>query len=179
MHPLPLDFMANPTELAAAMMQGEVLVESAQHHREVMLLFAFRPMPVPLQPLAGASEKLTATLGAGDADQGEAPCPIHPTGVLEAEKLKRLGPLSAFAPRGGGKTSEEQQPSFVLGQLQIESRKTLPQLTLELLRISPKLEAPYEIIGKTHEERLASTLLFELLLKPQIEREVQIQVTEH
>ena len=178
-HPLPLDFVANPAELVTAMVQGEVLVEAAQHHREVLLLLASLPMPVPQQPLAGASEELTATLGAGNADQGKAPCPIHPTGVFEAKKLKRLWPLSVLAPRGGGKTPKEQQPSLVLGQLQIEPRKTLPQMVLEVLCISPKLEASHKIIGKTHEVRLALALQFEFLFEPQVEREVQIQITQH
>jgi hypothetical protein len=34
--------------------QGEVLVEAAQHHREVLLLLASLPMSVSKQPLAGA-----------------------------------------------------------------------------------------------------------------------------
>ena len=99
--------------------------------------------------------------------------------MLEAEELKRLRPLSMLAPGGGGKTSKEQQPSLVLGQLQIELREPLPQLALEVLRVVLELEAPHEIISKTHQVRLASTLRFEFLLKPQIERKVQIQITEH
>ena len=112
---MSLDFVADPAELAVAVVQGEVLVEAAQHHREVLLLLASRPMPVSKQPLAGASEELSATLGAGDPDQGETPCSILPTDVLEAQKLKRLWPLSVFAPFDGCKTPKEQQPSFLLG----------------------------------------------------------------
>jgi len=121
--------MADPAELAVAVVQGEVLVEAAQHHREVLLLLASLPMSVSKQPLAGASEELSATLGARNTDQGETPCSILPTDVLEAQKLKRLGPMSVLAPFDGRKTPKEQQPSFLLGQLQIELRKTFPQLT--------------------------------------------------
>jgi hypothetical protein len=71
---------------------------------------------VSKQPLAGASEELSATLGAGDPDQGETPCSILPTDVLEGQKLKRLWPLSVLAPFDGYKTPKEQQPSFLLGQ---------------------------------------------------------------
>ena len=99
---MSLDFVADPAELAVAVVQGEVLVEAAQHHREVSLLLASRPMPVSKQPLAGASEELSAALGAGDADQGETPCSIRPTDVPEAQKLKRLWPLSVLAPFDGG-----------------------------------------------------------------------------
>src|SRR3984957_2785952 len=50
-HPVSLDFVADPAELAVAVVQGEVLVEAAQHHREVLLLLAFLPMSVSKQPL--------------------------------------------------------------------------------------------------------------------------------
>ena len=67
MLPLPQDFIADPAQLTFAMVQGKVLVEAAQHHREVMLLFASLPVPVRKQPLAGAREKLPAAFGARDA----------------------------------------------------------------------------------------------------------------
>ena len=44
--PLTLDFVADPAQLAATVVQGEVLVKAAQHHREMTLLFASPPMPV-------------------------------------------------------------------------------------------------------------------------------------
>src|ERR1700694_6287737 len=62
-HPVSLDFVADPAELAVAVVQGEVLVEAAQHHREVPLLLASLPVSVCKPPLAGASEDLFATLG--------------------------------------------------------------------------------------------------------------------
>jgi hypothetical protein len=88
---------------------------------------------VSKQPLAGASKELSATLGAGDPDQSETPCSILPTDVLEAQKLKRLWPLSVLARFDGCKMPKDQQPSFLLGQFQIELRKTFPQLALEVL----------------------------------------------
>src|SRR3984957_16586847 len=78
-HPVSLDFVADPAELAVAVVQGEVLVEAAPHHREVLLLLASLPMSVSKQSLAGASEELSATLGAGDPDQSKTPCSILPT----------------------------------------------------------------------------------------------------
>jgi hypothetical protein len=68
--PLTLDFIADPAQLTVTVVQGEVLVETAQHRREMTLLFASLPMPMHLQPLADASEKLPAAFGAGDADGG-------------------------------------------------------------------------------------------------------------
>jgi hypothetical protein len=147
-HPVSLDFVADLAELAVAVVQGEVLVEAAQHHREVLLLLASLPMSVSKQPLAGASEELSTTLGARDPDQGEPPCSILPTDVLEAQKLKRLWPLSVLAPFDGGKTPKEQQPSFLLGQFQIGLRN-VPQLALKVLRVSSELEASHKITRET------------------------------
>ena len=159
MHPVSLDFVADPAELAVAVVQGEVLVETAQHRREMTLLFASLPMPVHLQPLTDASEKLPAAFGAGDADEGKAPVPIHPTDMLEAEELKGLRPsMSISLLCFSRKAPKEQQPSLVLGQLQIELRKTFPQLVLEHLRIIPELKAPNEVISETHQVRLAMAL---------------------
>jgi hypothetical protein len=88
-HPVSLDFVADPAELTVAVVQGEVLVEAAQHHREVLLLLASPPMPVSKQPLAGTSEELSATLGAGDPDQGEPPDRSSPQTCLKPRNSNR------------------------------------------------------------------------------------------
>jgi hypothetical protein len=108
-------------------------------------------------------EELSAALGAGDADQGETPCSIRPTDVPEAQKLKRLWPLSVLEPFDGRTTPKEQQPSFLLGQFAIELRKTFPQLARKVLRVSPELEASHKIIRETHQVRIALALRFEFL----------------
>ena len=78
--------------------------------------------------------------------------------MFEAEKLEGLRPQPASAPHGGSKASKEQQPSLVLGQLQIEPRKAFPQLALKVLRIILDLKASHEIISESHQVRLATTL---------------------
>src|SRR4030088_54760 len=78
MHPVSLDFVADPAELAVAVVQGEVLVEAAQHHREVLLLLASLPMSVSKQPLAGASEELSATLVQGMRIKAKRPARSFP-----------------------------------------------------------------------------------------------------
>jgi hypothetical protein len=92
MLPLSQDFMADPAQFTFTVVQRKVLVEAAQHHREVLLLFASQPMPMRNQPLAGASEKLPATLGAGDVDECETPAPIRPTDMLKTEELDHVYP---------------------------------------------------------------------------------------
>ena len=81
----------------------------------------------------------------------------------EAQKLKRLWPLSVLEPFDGRTTPKEQQPSFLLGQFAIELRKTFPQLAPEVLRVSPELEASRKIIRETHQVRMAPALRFEFL----------------
>jgi len=179
MLPLPQDFMADPAQLSFTMVQGKVLIEATQHHLKMMLLFASPPVPMRKQPRAGASEKLRATLSAGDANEGKAPAPVHPTDMPEAKKLKGLRSQSVPAPHGGSKAPKEQQPSLVLGQLQIESRKAFPQLALKALRILRKLKASHKVISKTHQVRLATALWFETLLTPQVEPKVQLNATEN
>ena len=63
-HPVSLDFVADPAELAVAVVQGEVLVEAAQHHREVLLLLASLPMSVskPASPTIRDSPVCTENL---------------------------------------------------------------------------------------------------------------------
>jgi hypothetical protein len=81
-----------------------------------------------------------------------------------------------LVPFDGCKAPKEQQPSFLLGQFQIELRKTFPQLALEVLRVSQELEASHKVIRETHQVCLALALCFESLFKPQVERKVQINV---
>jgi hypothetical protein len=76
-------------------------------------------------------------------------------------------------------TSKEYAPSLLFGQLQTEFREPFPHLLLELVHILSELEAHHEIVSETHEIRLASTLRFDLLLKPQIENKVEVKVTQH
>jgi hypothetical protein len=74
---------------------------------------------------------------------------------IRAKRPARSAPQTSLKPRnsnvsglcpclrrstgiGGRKTPEEQQPSFLLGQFQIELRKTFPQLALEVQRVSPE-----------------------------------------
>jgi hypothetical protein len=61
----------------------------------------------------------------------------------------------AIAPFDGCKTPKDQQPSFLLGQFQIELRKLFLQLALEVLRASLELEASHKIIRETHQACLA------------------------
>ena len=83
--------MADPAQLSFTMVQGKVLVEATQHHLKVMLLFASPPVPMRKQPRAGASEKLSAAFGAGDAKEGKAPASIHATDMAGQFPLPAVG----------------------------------------------------------------------------------------
>src|SRR5215469_11475025 len=166
--------------MTLAVVQAKVLVKAAELHREMLLLFPASPMPMFCQPLMGLRKELSAALQARETDHGEASVPGFATHVLEAKKLKSLWPFRAPVPlRGCRKAPEGEQPGFVLGQFQIESSEPFSQLSLIAVRIFAVLEASHKVIGEPHQVRLAASLRFDLLRKPQIERKVQVQITEH
>src|SRR6516225_9173014 len=139
----------------------------------MLLLFPASPMPMFCQPLMGLRKELSAALQARKTDHGEASVPGFATHVLEAKKLKSLWPFRAPIPvRGCSKAPEGEQPGFVLGQFQIESSEPFSQSPLIAVRI-------FAVLEESHEVSLAPSLRFDLLRKPQIERKVQVQITEH
>ena len=100
--------------------------------------------------------------------------------MLEAQKLECLrSSLSVPLPRDGREAPEEDAPSLFLGQLQPKFREPLLHFRLEAVHVLSELESRHEIISKTHQIRLTPTSRFDLLLKPQIEQEVKIDVTQH
>ena len=72
-YPLALYLLPHPVELALTVMQAEVLIETAQHLRQVLLLFPSSPVSVMKDPLPCPSQKFPTTLDAGDANQSKSP----------------------------------------------------------------------------------------------------------
>jgi Mg2+ and Co2+ transporter CorA len=100
--------------------------------------------------------------------------------MFEAQKLEGLRPSQSMSQTCHScESSKEYVPSLFFGQLQSEIREPLPHLLLELVHILSELETHDEIISETHEVRLASTLWFDLLFKPQIENKVEVKVAQH
>jgi len=146
----------------------------------MFLLLPSSPVSVLQDPLPCPGQELPTTLDAGDANQSKSPCSIHPTDVLEAQKLEGLRPPQSMSQTCDGcESSKEYAPSLLLGQLQTEFREPLPHFLLEVVHLLSILEAHHEIVSETHEVRLASTLRFDLLLKPQIKNEVEVKVAQH
>jgi hypothetical protein len=180
MYPLSLYLEPYPVELSLAVVQPEVLIEAPQHPLQVLLLLPPSPVSVMKDPLPRASQELPATLGARDANQSKSPCSINPTDMLEAKKLESFRPPQSVPQTSHAcESPKEYAPSFLLGQLQPEFRKPFPHLLLELVRVLPELESHHKVIGKTHQIRLAPTLLLDFLLKPQIENKMKIKVAQH
>ena len=131
-------------------------------------------------PLPCPGQELPATLDAGDTNQSKSPRPIYPTDMFEAQKLEGFWPPQSVPQACHAcESPKEYAPSFLLGQLQTEFREPLPHLLLEVIRILSELETHHEIISETQQLRLAPTLRFDLLLKPQIENKVEVKVAQH
>src|SRR6516225_2495452 len=100
--------------------------------------------------------------------------------MFEAQKLESLWPsLPVSLPCKGCEASEEHAPSLFLGQLQSEFSKPPPYLRLEAVHVLSVLESRKKIISKTHQIRLTPTSRLDLLLKPQVEQKVKVDVTQH
>ncbi len=123
---MQLNFVAYPVQLLMAMMQPEVLVEALKHLPQMTLLIAPLPVHMPNQPLVGASKELATALHAGEPNDGEPSAAIGSADMLEAKKLEGIRPLTVLRTSLGGKTAKEQQPSFLLGQLQVKSCEPFP-----------------------------------------------------
>ena len=124
--PLQLNFMTYPIQFLLAMMQPEVLIEALKHLPQMTLLSPARPMHVLDQPLVGAIEELATALYTRQPDHGESSTMVGPADMLEAEKLESVRPLTVLRASLSGKTAKKQQPSFLLGQFQVESCEALP-----------------------------------------------------
>ena len=133
-------------------MQAEVLIEAAQHLRQMFLLLPSSPVSVMKDPLPCPGQELPTTLDAGDTNQSKSPRPIYPTDMFEAQKLEGFwSPQSVPQACHACESPKEYAPSFLLGQLQTEFREPLPHLLLEVVHILSELETHHEIISKTQQ----------------------------
>src|SRR5215510_8245045 len=176
--PLQLNLASDVVEFRLAVMQSEVLVEATQHRRQVTLLVPSLPVPMLREPLLGARQKRATALPAWETNHRKRAAAVRSAYVRETQEVERLGSLDVRRRLLGGKASEEQQPCFVVGQLQVESREPLPQISVEALRVPLVLEARHKIIGKTNQIRLAPEPVPHFLLEPQVEHKVQVHVRE-
>jgi hypothetical protein len=145
----------------------------------MFLLLPPSPVSVMKDPLPCAGQELPATPNARETNQSKSPRSIYPTDMLEAQKLEGLRPSQSVPQTGHAcESSKEYAPSLLLGQFQSEFREPLLHSLLELVCILPELETHHKVISKTHQIRLAPTLRFDLLLKPQIENKVKIKVAQ-
>src|ERR1017187_334896 len=100
--------------------------------------------------------------------------------MFESQKLESLrSSLSISQPCNGREAPEEYAPSLLLGQLQSEFSEPLPYFRLEAVHVLSILKSRHEVVSETHQIRLTPTSRFDLLLKPQVEQKVKIDVTQH
>src|SRR5712691_11587003 len=175
-NPLQLHLAPNVVEFWLTVMQSEVLVEATQHRRQLTLLVPSLPVPMSREPLLGARQKLATALLARETNHRERAAAVRSAYVREAQKVERVWPLAVGRLSLGGEASKEQQPRLVVGQLQVEPREPLPQISVEVLRVPLVLETRHKIVREPSQVRLTPHPPPHFLLKPQVEHKVQIHV---
>ncbi|MBI2835624.1 MAG: transposase [Acidobacteria bacterium] len=175
-NPLQLNLAPNVVEFRLAVMQSEVLVEATQHRRQLTLLVPSLPVPMPREPFLGARQKLATALLAREADHRERAAAVRSAYMREAQKVERVWSLAICRLCLGGEASKEQQPRLVVGQLQVEPRESLPQISVETLRVPLVLETRHKIISEPNQVRLAPDPPPHFPLEPEVEHKVQIHV---
>ena len=146
----------------------------------MFLLLPSSPVSVMKNPLPCPGQELPTTLRARDTNQSKSSRSIDPTDMLEAQKLEGFRPPQSVPQTCHAcEPPKEDAPSLLLSKLQTEFREPLPHFLLEVAHILSELETHHEIISKTRQIRFAPTLRFDLLLKPQVENKVEVNVAQH
>ena len=105
--------MPNPVQPVLTVVQSKVLVKSTQHRCQIRLLDPAWQVHVFLEPFMGVIQKLPAAVVRRNAHHSEFALPIHPTHMLEPEKLERAESLAACGGALSGKPTKPQQASRV------------------------------------------------------------------
>src|SRR5262249_55556652 len=172
--PLQLYLAPNHVEFRLAVVQPEILIETTQHHGQLTLLIPPLPVPMSREPLLGARQKLSTALLARETDHRELAAVSDSTYMRETQKVKRAGSLVVRCFGCCSEASEEQQPCFLVGQFQVESRESFPQISIEVFRIPLVLETCHKIVSEPKQIGFPSKPISHLLLEPKIEHKVQI-----
>jgi len=138
-------FPTDPVKLRLTVVQSEILVEAAQHHRQLLLLILSLPMPMLPEPLFGFGQEFSAAFRARNPHQGKFASSIGAAHMLKTQEVERIRLVAGLRQVPSDKASESHYPRFLLRQLQTEFSESIRQVLLELLRIAPVLEIHHEV----------------------------------
>src|ERR1035438_3126325 len=133
--PLSFYFTTDPVELRLTVVQTEILVEAAQHPRQLLLLILPLPMPMLPEPLLGFSQELSAAFNARNPHQGKLASSISAAHKLKTQEVKRIRLIAGLRQVPSDKASESHYPRLFLRQFQPEFSESIRQVLLELFRI--------------------------------------------
>src|SRR4029453_2270093 len=109
----------------------------------------------------------------------EAPIPLLPADVREAEEVERLRlPLAGALPVVSRERPEFQQPRLLGVQLQPKLREPLTELSQEPLGVRPGLKPRDDIVRIPHDDHVAVGLRLPPPVSPEVERVVQVHVSQ-
>ena len=124
--PLSLDFMADPAELTVAVVQGEVLVEAAQHHRAGDVAVRASSSACARAAIRGCEPETSCSSWCwGCRIRAKRPLRSTPQTCLKPRNSKVSG-LCPCLPRWRRRSVQRAASESFLGQFQIEPREPLP-----------------------------------------------------
>src|ERR1035441_4691880 len=104
--PLSFYFTTDPVELRLTVVQTEILVEAAQHPRQLLLLILPLPMPMLPEPLLGFSQELSAAFIARHPYQGKLAASIRAAHMRKTQEVETLRLITGLLQVSSDKTSE-------------------------------------------------------------------------
>jgi len=177
-NPLHLDLPTDDVELPLTVVQPKVLIEAAQHRRELTLLIPPLPVPVPFEPFPGFGQELSAAFDAGNPHQSELATPVNSAYVCETQEVKLIRLLASLRQVGPNETPEPHQPRLFFSQLQTEFPEPIRQALCEPVGVAPILEVHHKVIRKPRQARLALAHPRGLLLEPEVKHIVQVDICQ-
>src|ERR1700722_2413627 len=133
-------------------------------------------MSMLFEPFFRFGQELSAALVARNPYQGKLATSIGAAHMLETQEVKRIRLIAGLRQVPSDKASEAHHPRLFFCQLQPEFSESIRQALLEPFRIAPVLEIHHKVISEPRQVRLSLTHRPDLLFKPKIKNEVQIDI---
>jgi len=103
-----------PVECRLTVVQTKILVEAAQHHRQLLLLILPLQVSMLPEPFFGFSQELSTAFRAWNPHQGKLTSPVGATHMLETQEVERIRLITGLRQVISDETSEAHHPRLFL-----------------------------------------------------------------